>query len=819
MAGRYTEKVVRILNFARQEAIDAGSNLIEVEHLLLGLLRELNDPLQHIFRRFRIEAREVYTEIQRRIAQVSPFYINEPRLSSRAERVLDYALKEAETLGHKYLNPEHILLGILRVEDSYASRYLRMRGMTPARVRQELMRGTKDRAITIKSVKFPKDSPMLNEFCRDLTSYAENRLLDPLIGRERELERIIQILSRRTKNNPVLVGEPGVGKTAIVEGLAQRVVNRDVPKAIQERRILSLDLAAIVAGTKYRGQFEERMRALIQELLENPEVILFIDEIHTLVGAGSAEGSLDAANILKPALSRREIQCIGATTPAEYRKYFERDRALERRFQPVFIHPSSEEETYEILQGVKEQYENYHHVHYTDEALRSIVYLSSRYITERVLPDKAIDLLDECGAFVRILAEREQDKVIPFEAEEKADDRVIPLDPEKSVIDLDQPDTDAYLDEFTQELESADESEAVEEEVRYIVTEDIVAQVVSRWTNIPIQTLQENERERLQRLDRELKRWIVSQRHAIDTLVRAIRRSRMGLKEPHKPVGSFMFLGPTGVGKTEVARQLSRVLFGSEQALLRFDMSEYMEPHSVSKLIGAPPGYVGYEEGGMLTERVRRNPYCVILLDEIEKAHPQVFNILLQILDDGRLSDALGHTVDFRHTIIIMTSNLGTRIIQQKPQMGFQAAQDEMGNYRVIRDRVLQEVKHHFSPEFINRIDDFIVFYPLTDEDLSKILDLMVDRMNRELAERSAGYYLELTPEVRQFLLDVTRNERHYGARPLKRALQTYVEDPLVDFLLNHDQERIQGCIRVRRGREGGMACEPVVLEPEHSMV
>lgn len=810
MAGRYTEKVVRILNYARQEAIDAGSNLIEVEHLLLGLLRDMNDTMQSIFRRFRVEGREVYGEIQRRIAQVSPFYINEPRLSSRAECVLDYALKEAESIGHKFLNPEHILLGVLRVEDSYASRYLRMRGMTPARVRQEILRSSKDRSLALKSIKFPKDAPMLSEFCRDLTGYAENRLLDPLIGRSRELERIIQILSRRTKNNPVLVGEPGVGKTAIIEGLAQRVVNRDVPKVILDKRILSLDLAAIVAGTKYRGQFEERMRALIQELLENPEVILFVDEIHTLVGAGSAEGSLDAANILKPALSRREIQCVGATTPLEYRKYFERDRALERRFQPVFIRPSTEEETLRILQGVKHQYEEFHQVHFLDEALRSIVYLSSRYITERVLPDKAIDLMDECGAYVRILGENEQPPP-KKEEEERVKDTLEELLPAYT------PYKEPIEEKTTQGAEWSEPSE--EEEVRYVVTEDIVSEVVSRWTSIPVQTLRENEKERLQRLEYELNEWIISQRHAINTLVRAIRRSRMGLKDPHKPVGSFLFLGPTGVGKTEVARQLSRVLFGSELSLLRFDMSEFMEPHSVSKLIGAPPGYVGYEEGGLLTERVRRNPYCVILLDEIEKAHPQIFNILLQILDDGRLSDALGHTVDFRHTIIIMTSNLGTRIILQKPRLGFQAQSDTEHDYRIIRDRVLQEVKIHFSPEFINRVDDFIVFYPLSDEDLTLILDLMVRRLNQELAERNCGYTLEIEPEVKKYLLDVTRHERHYGARPLKRALQTCVEDPLVDFLLSLTKGELQGRIHVRISAERKVEFQLDVLEPESSVV
>ena len=793
-SGRYTERVVRILNNARQEALESGSHLIEVEHILLGLLRELNEPLRFIFHKHRIDVQEVYAEISRRIAQISPFYMHEPRLAQRAEKVIDYALREAEHLGHQYLKPEHILLGILRVENSFASKYLKMQGLSIGKVRSELIKLSRNPQRLSQATQLEKESPLLSEFCRDLTTFAEHNMLDPLIGRERELERLIQILSRRTKNNPVLVGEPGVGKTALVEGLAQRVVRGDVPDSLARKRILSLDLAAVVAGTKYRGQFEERMRGLIQELRERKDVILFIDEVHTLIGAGSAEGSLDAANILKPALSRREIQCIGATTPPEYRKYFEKDRALERRFQPIFLHPSSEEETYRILQGIKNQYESFHKVHYTDEAIRTIVYLSRRYLTERVLPDKAIDLMDECGVYVRLRAEELEKKneeltkfeeILTHSRHGSQDTYVIDDESLEYLHDYHLPDT--HRD---------DEDESEDEEVRYMVTPHDVAEVVSRWTKIPIQTLQEDEKTRLEKLDRELKKWIVSQRHAIATVVRAIRRSRLGFKDPYKPVGSFMFLGPTGVGKTELARQLSRILFGSERALLRFDMSEFMEAHSVSKLIGAPPGYVGYEEGGLLTERVRRNPYCIILFDEIEKAHPQIFNILLQILDDGRLMDSSGRIVEFRHTIIIMTSNLGTRVIQRKPRLGF-STEDSEQDYQAIRQRVLHEVKQHFSPEFINRIDDFVVFYPLDETDLEAILQLMVEKFNRELQERGLKYQIILEESAQRYILKMTEHERTYGARPLQRAFQTGIQDRLVDILLEQDAHDLEGIISI----------------------
>jgi len=599
-----------------------------------------------------------------------------------------------------------------------------------------------------------KDTPHLVEFSRDLTEDAANDKLDPLIGREAEIERVVQILCRRTKNNPVLIGEPGVGKTAIVEGLAQRIVRGDVPSFLEHKRILSLDLSLIVAGTKYRGQFEERLKQIMRELIENPQYIVFIDELHTLVGAGSAEGSLDAANILKPALSRGEIQCIGATTPAEFRKSIEKDRSLERRFQAVKVPPPSEEEAVEILAGVRERYESFHQVRYTDEALESAVYQSHRYIPDRFLPDKAIDVIDEAGARVKLRVRREQGNLVDW----------------------------SQLNEWPRSYDepSVIRDTAEDALVSAEVTRDDIEEVIARWTGIPVTSLKEEETHKLLRIELELHERVVSQRPAISALARAIRRSRAGLKNPLRPVGSFLFLGPTGVGKTEVARSLAQVLFSSERSMIRFDMSEFMEKHSVSKLIGSPPGYVGHEEGGQLTERIKRSPYSVLLFDEIEKAHPDIFNVLLQVFEDGILTDALGNAVDFKNAIIIMTSNIGARFIQKKATLGFQGTAD--ASREKMEEMVMSAVRQTFNPEFINRLDEIIIFDQLSDIELLEVIQLQVEQINRTMCRH--GLEVRLTTDAKRWIVDRTCSDRSYGARPLRRALQKYVEDPLSEALI-----------------------------------
>jgi ATP-dependent Clp protease ATP-binding subunit ClpC len=600
-----------------------------------------------------------------------------------------------------------------------------------------------------------KDIPHLLEFSRDLTEDASNDRLDPLIGREAEIERIVQILCRRTKNNPVLIGEPGVGKTALVEGLAQRIVSGEVPSFLENKRILSLDISLIVAGTKYRGQFEERLKQIMRELIDNPQYIVFIDELHTLVGAGSAEGSLDAANILKPALSRGEIQCIGATTPAEFRKSIERDRSLERRFQAVKVAPPSEDDAVAILGGVRERYESFHQVHYAEDALEAAVRQSSRYIPDRFLPDKAIDVIDEAGARVKLRVRAEHGNLDEL--------NVSLTEWERATYGRAQ----APID---------DEDPIVVGEV----TRGDIEEVIARWTGIPITSLKEEESKKLLRIEAELHKRVISQRPAISALARAIRRSRAGLKNPHRPVGSFLFLGPTGVGKTEVARSLAQFLFGSERAMIRFDMSEFMEKHSVSKLIGSPPGYVGHEEGGQLTERVKRSPYAVLLFDEIEKAHSDIFNILLQVFEDGILTDALGNTVDFKNTIIIMTSNIGARFIQKKASLGFQGTHDI--SRAKMEEMVMSSVRQTFNPEFINRLDEIIVFDELGDEELLDVLQLQIDQINNTMTNH--GFIVRLADDAKRWILDKTCADRSYGARPLRRALQKYVEDPLSEALI-----------------------------------
>ena len=777
MFERYTERARRVLFFARYEANQLGSESIETEHLLLGLIREGKGLTSRLFARSRVAFESVRQEIEGRAASHddSPFPHEIP-FSAETKRVLGLAADEADRLRHAYIGTEHLLLGILREERSVAASVLVARGMRLAAVREDVVQLLAEKTTMARA----KDTPLLSEFSRDLTQCAMENQLDPLVGREAELERAVQILCRRTKNNPVLIGEPGVGKTAIVEGLAQRIADGDVPSFLADKRILGLDLSLIVAGTKYRGQFEERLKTIMKELMESQTAIIFIDELHTLVGAGSAEGSLDAANILKPALSRGEIQCIGATTPGEYRKSIEKDRSLERRFQAVKVPPPTEAEAVKILFGIKDRYEKFHAVTYTDEALSSAVYHSSRYIPDRFLPDKAVDLIDEAGARVKLRQSSLPEEMIDVQKRIK----FVVHRMENAIANHEFEKARFYSDEERKERENLRllrEKYNIDETAMGSVTREDIEDVVSRWTGVPVTSIKEEEGAKLLRTEEELHKRIISQDRAISALARAIRRSRAGLKPAGRPVGSFLFLGPTGVGKTETARSLAAFLFGSERALIRFDMSEFMEKHSVSKLIGSPPGYVGYEEGGQLTERVRRAPYSVILLDEIEKAHPDLFNILLQVFEDGHLTDGLGNTVDFKNTILIMTSNIGARYLQRRTHLGFQSAAEGTSE-RKAEDMVMAEVKRLFNPEFLNRLDEVIVFNALSDNDLVQILDLLVAQMNQNLEHKNIS--ITLSRGAGQWILEKTCEDRSYGARPLRRALQKYVEDPLSEALI-----------------------------------
>jgi ATP-dependent Clp protease ATP-binding subunit ClpC len=779
MFERYTERARRVLFFARYEASQLGSISIETEHLLLGLIREGKGLTSRIFARSHLSLENIRKEIEgRTVFREKVSTSVEIPFSAETKRVLQFAAEEADRLLHNYIGTEHLLLGILREERSVAASILMEKGMRLNTVREDIVQLLNEKTTLTRAA---KETPLLAEFSRDLTESAMKNQLDPLVGREHELERVQQVLCRRTKNNAVLIGEPGVGKTAIVEGLAQKIVYGDVPHFLADKRILALDISLIVAGTKYRGQFEERLKAIMKELTDNPNIIVFIDELHTLVGAGSAEGSLDAANILKPALSRGEIRCIGATTPAEYRKYIEKDRSLERRFQAIKVDPPGERETIEILLGVKDRYENFHHVEYTREAIEAAVYQSNRYITDRFLPDKAIDLVDEAGARAKL---REAGYSEEF-GEINKSIRVAVEQWENASSQKDFEKAQFYREQemaARENLVSIREKFDVKSSARkVIVGKAEIDEVVSKWTGVPMTSINQDEGDKLLRMEAELHRRVISQERAISAISRAIRRSRAGLKNPNRPVGSFVFLGPTGVGKTELARALANFLFGSDHALIRFDMSEYMEKHSVSKLIGSPPGYVGHEEGGQLTEKVKRNPYSVVLLDEIEKAHPDIFNILLQVFEDGHLTDGLGNRVNFKNTIIIMTSNIGARFIQKKSSMGFQSA-DSLAIDKSVSDMVLGEVKRTFNPEFINRIDEIIVFEALTDDDLRRIMALLVTQLNENLVDRKLN--IALTPEVIDWIIEVTCKDRSYGARPLRRAIQRYVEDPLSEELI-----------------------------------
>ena len=763
MFERYTEKARRVIFFARYEALQYGSQVISPEHILLGLMREDKTISARYFPfRGNLTVEAIRRDVEERIVLRERIPQSaELHLAPETKRILAFANEESRYLKTRHIGPEHLLLGLVRQENSIAAEILFQYGLRLKDVREEIARQNGFLPSPHQIGREKTDVPNLQEFTRDLTTDAAEGKLDPLVGREQEVERIIEILCRRTKNNPVLIGEAGVGKTAIIEGLAQRIFEKNVPSFLENKRILSLDLSLIVAGTKYRGQFEERLKKIMAELKENDRYIIFIDELHTLVGAGSAEGTLDAANILKPALSRGEIQCVGATTPQEFRKTIEKDKALERRFQAVKVAPPNETEAIRIIEGLAERYEAFHQIRYSKEALEAAVYQTNRYIPDRFLPDKAIDVLDEAGARAKLRHQHEAQSEPSWK---------------ETVENWKRETTEDQL--FAFELKNLEDSFFSVE-----VSKDDVEEVIARWTGVPLQSIKQEEAKKLLSIETELHRRIVSQRPAISALARAIRRSRAGLKNPNKPVGSFLFLGPTGVGKTEVARSLAEFLFGSERALIRFDMSEFMEKHTVAKFIGSPPGYVGHEEGGQLTEKLRRAPYSLVLFDEVEKAHPDLFNVLLQVFEDGVLTDAQGNQVDCKHAIFIMTSNIGARFIQKRASLGFQASAD--ASRQKMEEQVMSEVKRTFAPEFINRLDEIIIFDELSNEDLTQIVDLQIGKLNEMLASRALQ--IRLTDEAKDWLIQKTCADRSYGARPLKRALQKNVEDELSEALIQGD--------------------------------
>ncbi len=793
MFERFTDRARKVMALANQEAQRFNHDNIGTEHLLLGLVKEGSGVGATVLKNLDVDIKKLRLEVEKYVKS-GPDMVTMGKLpqTPRAKKVIEYAIEEARALNHNYVGTEHILLGLLREQEGIAAQVLMGLGLKLENLRQEVLSllgaGVEespsdmamDMGVNSSRSKQKSKTPALDSFGRDLTQLAIKDELDPVIGRQNEIERLIQILCRRTKNNPVLLGEAGVGKTAVVEGLAQQIIHKDVPEILRGKRVVVLDLAMMVAGTKYRGQFEERIKAVINEVRRAKNVILFIDELHTLVGAGGAEGAIDASNVLKPALARGEVQCIGATTLDEYRKHVEKDSALERRFQTIIVDPPSKEETVAILKGLRDRYEAHHRVKFTDEALYQAVELSTRYITGRCLPDKAIDVIDEAGARVRIK------NMTPPPDLTKVEDKIekLQLEKDEAVKGADYERAASLRDEAQHLLEEKSKMHKdwyeKNKEQTGVVDEEIIAEVVSKMTGVPLTRLEKKETQRLLELESELHKRVVSQDEAIAAVSKAVRRSRSGLKDPNRPMGSFVLIGPSGVGKTLLAKALAEFMFGDESALVQLDMSEFMEKHNVSRLVGAPPGYVGYEEGGQLTERIRRRPYAVLLLDEIEKAHADVYNMLLQIMDEGRLTDSFGRHVDFKNVIILMTSNIGADLIRNQSGFGFGKKTVE-SNYEKMKELLNKEIERHFRPEFINRLDDVIVFKGLTREDLQTVVDYELAKVFKRLIEH--GLKLELTDSAKEFLIDKGYNPE-YGARPLRRAIGNYVEDPLSEAML-----------------------------------
>lgn len=794
MVYKFTKRAEKALEYAGDLAQGFGHNYIGTEHILYGLVKEGSGVASQVLNMQKITAENVVEEIEVLIGKGDKSQNRgEIGFTPRSKRVIENAFLEARKLGSEFIGTEHLLIGIMREGDSVAVRIMMDLNVNPQKLYNEIVKVINEDENAGVSDKQPKgkargsynQTPTLNQYGTDLTKKATEGKLDPVIGRKDEIQRVIQILSRRTKNNPCLIGEPGVGKTAVAEGLAERIIAEDVPEMLKNKRVVSLDIASMVAGAKYRGDFEERIKKCLEEVKKAGDVILFIDEVHTIVGAGSAEGAVDAANILKPLLARGEVQVIGATTLNEYRKYIEKDSALERRFSPVTVGEPTNEETIEILKGIRDRYEAHHNVKITDEAIKAAVELSTRYINDRFLPDKAIDLVDEAASRVKMRTYTQPDTLKKLEEEISAmnkekDDAIKVQDFEKAAGLRDKINVEKEKLQKEKEKWESKNTKSIT-----TLTEEDIAEVVASWTGVPVKKLTQTENEKLRNLEQTLHQRVIGQNEAVDAVAKAIRRGRVGLKDPNRPIGSFLFLGPTGVGKTELSKALAESLFGNEDAMIRIDMSEYMEGHSVSKLIGSPPGYVGFDEGGQLTEKIRRKPYSVILFDEIEKAHPDVMNMLLQILDDGRLTDAQGRTVNFKNTVIIMTSNIGARLITDKTTLGFSAKDkkdESQKEYETIKKDVMGELKKQFRPEFINRIDEIIVFHKLNDEDIKQIIDIMLNQVTKRMAEKS--YKFEIDNSVKE-LIAKKGVDTDYGARPLKRAIQNILEDKIAEEILN----------------------------------